>query len=305
MFYLETDGKKVPSVIRYFNGDITKENLNEAKQIQPDEEYWSVIMGVREPDADPSLYEHTDAQMYRYLTNYWVRQDLHDKIVEKCKEIGIPEELADNLSVPISNFPMTRKLPIDKEIRNRARDAKTLHDFLTELESNPLLHLTKLSFEYAEGPLFDCQENKYNTRQVGTVTIKNDRVLLRFLQEFKRVLKSNKRLRDTLINPADMKHVDFDHQAARTRLNHGSVIIIAIFLMDKLVCKTKSEALGKAGMLLSIHGYVISRKEFENSIDNKLEEGYVTYEKYVQKIVIERVGSLLSKKKKKGKSSKK
>ncbi len=301
MLYVESDGKKVPVVIKYFNGGITIDSMKTAKLIKPDEVYWCIIMGVRQPDADPSNYVYTASQVHKYLTNYWVTRELYDQIVQKCIEIGIPPKHADDLSIPISNFPMTKEYPVDRQIRNRAIDAKKLNDFLFELESNDLLHLTKLSFEYGEGPFFDLRKNEYISKDVKSLTINNRTVLFNLVRQLRRVLIEDEEFRKALLNPPEMKYVDFDHQAARTTFKHDHVLVIARYLIHQKLCKSKTNALCKAGMLLAIHGYVLSREEFQNS--SELEIAYETYEKYVQKIVTERVKPLLSKRK--GKSSKK
>lgn len=299
MIYREEDGKQVPYVLSYFNGGVGVGSLKEAQQIEPAEEYWAQVMGLRKPDGNPEHYKEKNQTIFHYLTNYWVRKDLYDQIVEKCKEIGIPPEHADNLSIPLTNYLMTERLPIDKQIRSRAWSAITLKNLALELEKSPMMRLTKLTIEYGEGVKYNEETGMYELWYGNEVIIDSHMVLLGLLMELKRVLRDDKRFRDSIIESPDIEYCDFSYPVALNASRNRHLVIIVEYLLNFSVCKNKTDAIRKAGLLLSMHGFLMSSEEFDNCKKGKAEVTYTHYEDYVMRRSRERYNSFINSVKKK------
>jgi hypothetical protein len=282
MLYVEVDGKKVPIVIKYFNGGITVDNMKDAKKLQPDEAFWCLMMGVRMPDADPAMYKITDPKVFEYLTNYWVTKDLHERIVKKCMEIGIPTEHADDLAIPLSNFLISDRLPIDPQMTSRARDAQKLKDLFLEFEKNPFLRLTKLTVEYGTGPIWNENEKKLEVINQKRVSVKNEVILVHFISELMRLFKISKPFRNLIIDSDVLKYQDFSYPKNLTKFRNRHLVVIADYLLNVGICKTPTDASRKAAILLSVHHVVLSESQFNDSKNKQLKKMYDGYPDYVR-----------------------
>jgi hypothetical protein len=282
MIYKDKDGNQVPYVLAYYNGGIEASNLDKAQQIMPSEEYWSEIMGVREPDGNPEEYLHTDKDIYSYLTNYWVRKDLYAKIVEKCIEINIAPEHADNLSIPLSDCPMAWKMRTTKKnMKSHGLDMEKLRKLFLELEEFPALKFTKLTIEYGQGPFYNSDKKKLEIIDSDSISIKSDVVLNKFVSALKRLFKEDDKFRNSIISAPELQFLDFSYLKFEKRTKDLHMAIIAEYLINTEVCKNVTDATGKAAMLLSIHDHVLSMEEFIKAENKHLRNGYKKYEDYV------------------------
>jgi hypothetical protein len=166
MMYKEEDEASVPYVLDYYNGGISIERLEEAKQINPDEEYWKDIFSLRPLVWDLAYAKRTDSKLYHFLSNYWVTRDLYQKVLEKCDEIGIPIEHVDDLCVPISNYLSAGWVPVQRDMSRRAKEAEKLRDLFLEIEK-PGIWPTKLTIEYGHHIIYDenDDEHRVNPKQ--------------------------------------------------------------------------------------------------------------------------------------------
>jgi hypothetical protein len=106
-------------------------------------------------------------------------------------------------------------------------------------------------------------------------------VLKGLVMELRRLLTQDDKFRKTIIESPDLQFKGFKRASAINRQKNSHLAVITEYLLNKSICKTKTEAAKLAGMLLSIHGHVISEFEFNLPENFKLQELYGTYEKYV------------------------
>lgn len=278
--------------IKYFDGGVNSNQLEEAKKVFPNEDYWMKVFGEREHEEIGWSWVQTNPEYKDYIVNYWVKKKLFWVVESLCKRLSIDIKYAHDLVVPLSDFEMANKSLIGRDIRAVANEIKGLKEFFEQL-NDPFKKVVSVKFEIAELIRVDAKKggnvygNKaaYRLTRLGSITP--------FITRMYRLSKEDPVLNRFIYNSSYLDYTEYSVVKTLSSNQHQIATIIFQFLMHHNLCRTPNDGYMKTGMFLSVldNDYLITEELYD--VDEDLRIEYPKFEDYLADVMGKRISRYL------------
>lgn len=286
MFYKNIDGKETPYMLASIGTGVQINNLKDAIEIHPHEEYW-----MDKVPSYPIRYFGDGANMNakrklsdELASKYWVLKKDYEHYSEVIKEIGINQKHVDNLIFildnyepdPVNQFGMDIDVWQNKKVLAQANEFQKLLESLKKSETDVVKVDVTVDEHIVENGEYNVVKKRFNITEPDVARffklhVKSDldgepSLIQTILSEVSDLKKGK-----AVLHPADVKK-----KYAFQRF----LILTYDYLADKKISKSHGDASRSVGLLFTaVKGAVPTKEYFETEA---IKDGsFVEYEKYL------------------------